>query len=540
MSSRLFPLALAALVALAPVEEARAQDQSAVQKMIDLNRQALAAFGAKDFEGAKSALMDAVVLGKEAGLTNDKMMARTYLHLGVVYVDGLKDRAKGLRYLALALRIRPDIPMTPSLATPTVTAAFEEAKRDPQGASAGTAAPAPKAAPAPAPKPAPPAPKPAPPPPPVVKAAPPPPPPPAPEPAPAPEPEPAAEAKDDEPDLPANLPTPLYCPNPDEAPPGEAITLRCVANPTIVVAKVLLYYRLPGGENFSQVPAEKSKKGWYIGTIPSDAATGKSLQYYFEARDKSAKEVASNGHNDSPNLMLIKQGAPVVGKGALAGLRFATGDKGNGPEENPLEAQETERLRAASGLGKNRRRAKAIFVGFSVGTGYGYHPASRLEYRTDLQIAAGLSSVGVMHFAPEIGYMITEAFSVSLQGRFQYIPEEGRAQANTGAPAHGANSVLAKLTYGFGLGNGQVTASLAAGGGEGYRLQVPPKPTNDSKTSLPRNDTVRAGPFIVAPGIGFLYHFHPAFGWVVDAKALIGMPDKGYAAEISTGPQVAF
>src|SRR3954454_3528872 len=133
MSSRLFPLALVALVAFAPGEEARAQDQSAIQKMIDLNRQALAAFGTKDFEGAKSALMDAVVLGKEAGLTNDKMMARTYLHLGVLYVDGLKDRPKGLRYLALALRIRPDIPMTPSLASPTVTAAFDEARKDPQG-----------------------------------------------------------------------------------------------------------------------------------------------------------------------------------------------------------------------------------------------------------------------------------------------------------------------------------------------------------------------------------------------------------------------
>jgi hypothetical protein len=534
MSPRLFPLALAALVLSAPVERARAQDQNAVQKMIDLNRQALTAFGAKDFEGAKSALMDAVVLGKEAGLTNDKMMARTYLHLGVVYVDGLKDRAKGLRYLGLALRLRPDIPMTPSLVTPTVTAAFEEAKKDPQAASAATAAPAPKPAPKAAPPPPPP-PKPAPPPPPVAKAPPPPPPPP------APEPEPAPEAKDDEPDLPANLPTPLYCPNPDEAPPGEAIVLRCVANPTLVVAKVLLYYRLPGGENFSQVPAQKSPKGWYIGTIPSDAATGRSLQYYFEARDSGAKEVASNGHNDSPNLMLIKEGAPVVGKGALAGLRFSSGDRSSGSEENPLEVQERERARAASGLGKGRRRAKSIFVGLSVGTGYGYHPATKLEYRNDLLIGAGLSSVGAVHFAPEVGYMLTEAFSISLVGRFQYIPPEGTLPANSGSPAKGANSVLGKLTYGFGLGDAQFTTSLALGGGEGFRLQVPPKPTpNNPRTNLPSNDTVRAGPFIVAPGIGFIYHFHPAFAWVVDAKALIGIPDPGYAGEISTGPQVAF
>ena len=55
MSSRLFPVALAALVALAPLHRAGAQEQNAVQKMIDLNRQALAAFGTKDFEGATAA-----------------------------------------------------------------------------------------------------------------------------------------------------------------------------------------------------------------------------------------------------------------------------------------------------------------------------------------------------------------------------------------------------------------------------------------------------------------------------------------------------
>jgi len=139
MSSRLFPV-VAALVALAPVG-ARAQDQTAVQKMIELNRQALAAFGNKDYEGAKSALMDAVVLGKEAGLANDKMMARTYLHLGVVYVDGFKDNEKGQRYFAMAQKVRADIELTPSLATPTVKAAFEAARGQSGAAKAEPAKP---------------------------------------------------------------------------------------------------------------------------------------------------------------------------------------------------------------------------------------------------------------------------------------------------------------------------------------------------------------------------------------------------------------
>jgi hypothetical protein len=529
-----FPIRVAAvsalMIALAPA--ARAQDQAVLQKMIELNRQALTAFAAKDFEGAKSALMDAVVMGKEAGLTNDKMMARTYVHLGVVYVDGFKDRAKGIRYLALALRIRPDIPMTPSLVTPTVTSAFEEARKDPQAvgmapAPKTPAPPKPVAAPVPAP-----APRPAPPP--VVKA----PPPPEPEPAPAPEPE--AEARDDEPDLPANLPTPLYCPNPDEAPPGEPIALRCVAAPTLAVSKVLLFYRLPGGETFSQVSTDRSRRGWYNGVIPSDAAAGKSLQYYFEARDASGKEVATNGRNDSPNLMLIREGAPIVGRGALAGLRFASGER-HGDEENPLEAQQSARERAIEDVGRRTRRAKSFFVGFGVGTGYGYHGPGRLEYRTDLKVDKGLASVGLLYFSPEAGYMITDGLSVSLQGRFQYIPEQGTAQPGTGSPAHGANSILAKLAYAFGHKNLQVQVSVSGGGGEGFRLQVPPK-----GTTLPRNDTVRVGPIVFGPGVGLLYNFIPRFAWALEARSLIGQqagtttPSWGYTVDISTGPQVSF
>jgi len=113
-------------------------------------------------------------------------------------------------------------------------------------------------------------------------------------------------------------------------------------------------------------------------------------------------------------------------------------------------------------------------------------------------------------------------------------------QPGTGSPAHGANSVLAKLAYAFGQKSAQFQVSFCAGGGEGFRLQVPPKRTNDPKTTLPRNDTVRAGPFIFGPGVGFLYHFFPAFAWGAEARGLMGTPNSGYAVEINTGPQVAF
>jgi hypothetical protein len=107
--------------------ESRAEP-AAVAKIVELNKSALAAFAAHDNDKAKEQLLEAVVLGKENNLGMHAAMARTYLHLGVVYVDGFKDSEKGQRYFAMAQKVRADIELTPSLATPTVKAAFDAAR----------------------------------------------------------------------------------------------------------------------------------------------------------------------------------------------------------------------------------------------------------------------------------------------------------------------------------------------------------------------------------------------------------------------------
>jgi len=118
---------LALLPTIVAAVEARAESP-AVEKIVALNKSAIAAFGAGDHEKAKTQLMEAVVLGKENGLGMHAAMARTYLHLGVVYVDGFKDKEKGQRYFTMAQKVRSDIELTPSLASPTVKAAFEAAR----------------------------------------------------------------------------------------------------------------------------------------------------------------------------------------------------------------------------------------------------------------------------------------------------------------------------------------------------------------------------------------------------------------------------
>ena len=63
----------------------------------------------------RDGLLEAILVGKRAGLGSHQMMARTYLHLGAVYITGFGDRDKGLRQFENAVKIRPGIQLTSAL-----------------------------------------------------------------------------------------------------------------------------------------------------------------------------------------------------------------------------------------------------------------------------------------------------------------------------------------------------------------------------------------------------------------------------------------
>ena len=90
------PLASFGAVALSP-RTAMAQDQAAVDKLVQMNKKALDDYDTLDWDAAKRILLDALVAGKKAGLDNHPVMGRTYIHLGAVYITGFKDRQKGLQ-----------------------------------------------------------------------------------------------------------------------------------------------------------------------------------------------------------------------------------------------------------------------------------------------------------------------------------------------------------------------------------------------------------------------------------------------------------
>jgi hypothetical protein len=467
------------------------------------------------------------------------------LHLGAVYFMGLEDRKSATRYFGLAKGIRADIRLTPSLATPALTAVFDKAvaitgesdaakpaatpsRRSPAPAAPPRAAPAtPAVAPAPA----------------------------------APATPPAAHGV---PELPAVLPSDLYCPAMEEAPEGQEIVIRCAVNPKLKAERVLLYFRSSGAPSYAVAAMQISPKGWLEASIPEEAATGESMQYYCEARDSDDNVVATSGQEDIPNPIILTPATPGQ---TPVGRRVATGGKGDG--DDPLKRIRDEQKSEKHELVLHRRRQGAIWLAPGVGTGAGYHLDSLLEWRKGLDVPtykAGLRWAGTLTGYLELGYLITDHIGVAAQGRYEWISSEGSGDHSDGSPATRAVLLLGRGLYylDVGSGNTQIQFSADLGYGDGYRFAFPPtNPTHQPELVDPRNpslgckkdttttppscipqptlvtDTVRSGPIVYGAGVGFIYHFNSHFAANAEVRILAAGPHFGLLAEGYLTLQVA-
>jgi hypothetical protein len=523
-------LACAGAAAL-PARSAKAQDQAAVDKLVQMNKKALDDYDTLDWDAAKRILLDALVAGKKAGLDNHPVMARTLIHLGAVYITGFKDKQKGMQSFSRALDIDPSIQLSKGIETAEVSAAFAEAQRNARGgggsASSGGGGDDSDASPAPKKKRRGP----------IMEG----------DAASSDQPKPKKHHGDEEPDLPAHIGA-LDCPEPDEAIIDKPLTVRCALNASLPVAGVYLMYRAPDKEDYNEVLMTKSPKGWLQARIPKKAVSGKSIQFYFEGRNAAGKPVVANGGSDSPNIVLVVE---EESKGEVS--KAGTGEE---PEENPLEDPEgNQRPRIHLGhLDKEREGLDTRFgkrkwwIGIGIGSGYGFAKGNGFEAVNKsiegkpcnpnstgfgcLQFKQGLAWSGIAHLDPEFGYAFSPGMALSVEGRLQYtgIPSKYSEFA-----ARGAIGVLAKLLFYTKQSQMRFFGGPLAGGGNFRFVGFPDEGATNGFSDF--KDTVVAGPLLIGGVAGLYYEMSKSASVVVEVHEILGLPTFGAVTDLKVGLQ---
>jgi hypothetical protein len=476
-------VALVAVLLLPLRAWAQGAPDEAVDKITQMNKDAITAYQAKKYEDARKILKQALDLASTAGLDNHPITARTHIHLGVVIIVGFGQRDLGIKQFKKALEIQSDINLTKSLVTPDLTDAFAEAKK-----------------PGPGPTPPPPVP----------------PPPPEPKEAKTPPPTEGKEPKEAK-TPPADEGTGgLVHEAVTEAKQGSAISITVGVPAELVFEKMVLAYRPDGATEFLGREMKQVSDGQYGAEIPTTATSGSVVAYYIEAEDADGGLVASRGSVDSPMEIHL------AGVGAR---HHADTDNDDDDEDEAPD---------------NR-----YFVGLMAGAGFGWATGDG-DTNADIAISpSGLALAGVGQIAPEVGYWFTSSLMFSGQLRYEYIT--GTTDVYATSPMHTyhtanyAVALFAKATWKYGEGSFHPFFSLAAGGGRirhvvSFRRQLLPTcGPNHNETCI---DTIGAGPVLLGPGAGFMYDITDRAALVVQANSTLGFPT--FTVNLDANVGVAF
>ncbi|MCS6912052.1 MAG: tetratricopeptide repeat protein [Myxococcota bacterium] len=113
----------------------------------------------------------------------------------------------------------------------------------------------------------------------------------------------------------------------DAVPPGKPVDVR-VQMPVMKGVKVKVYFRKEGQATFDVLEL-KRRGNEKVARLPASVSTGRTFQYYIEARDAAGTLIKSSGSEASPNIVLVDPAARPQLAGAEA----------EGPDEEELAAR---------------------------------------------------------------------------------------------------------------------------------------------------------------------------------------------------------
>lgn len=509
----LFAIVAAAVRLAAPEVQAAPSakvSEAPIDRMTRLNNEAIEDIRGQHFKAARYRLEIALAISETADLDHDEVTAWTYVHLAVVHLTGFKDRDAALAQFLMALRIDPNVTITPGLETPALRLAYLEAREQlglPPSPDSAMMAPSPDRSSSAVPQPA------------LIASA-----------AGAnavtsADGTPAPSAADDDPDPPAHLDVPLRCDVPVEAPHGKPPTIRCLTQKQPSRSTATLYIRGDGdGSSYSELPMQRKLKGWLAAVVPGEKMKGTRLTFYVKAQIPSLAEPIYNGHPEDPISIPIHEPAIPT------------------PAEPLPRPQTATAARKASASMSVRRAPKTWWFALGLGTGVVYHGRRSVDSgstvpNTELPVTvgSGFTHAGLLQLEPEVVYQLTRRFAVSLMGRYQIAPKDGAAdvgqrEIQTSALAGFVRGHLSfaergrwlpHTSAGIGLGNSFLGTIDARWGSDGYLLK--------------HSDTVHGGMVGLTAGVGIIYRIGPQVGIFADLNAIITVPKPMLLGELNFG-----
>jgi hypothetical protein len=182
------------------------------------------------------------------------------------------------------------------------------------------------------------------------------------------------------------------------------------------------------------------------------------------------------------------------------------------------------------------RRLRAVWLGWTFGSGVGYHGRRRLERRVDLEADAAFGAGHLGHFGPEVGFQWRERIALSLQTRHQVIPRQITDPTRIDSAQQWAHTLLGRGIYLLRDIHPRLQPYTGGvlGVGEGFRFRVEAAPSRTLSTS----DTIRGGPVVLGPIGGIIFRVLEGVSLVGEVRAMFGVPDPALMGDFSLGLQV--
>ena len=409
---RLLVFLLLLFAALGVPLGARAE-RSAVDQAERLCKLAMDDFDSLEFDSARQTLQNAINKLREADESESPVTATCHINLGIVFVAGFKDRQRGIQQFANALKIDPTLRLDSARATPELQGAFDAAVKQ------VAAEPRPKRR------------------------------------------ETAGEVGIDH--------SPI-----DESLAGEDIAIQAQLKPGMQASKMLVFYRT-GHKEFTSIPMQREEAtGAWKARIPGASVTGRSVQYYIEARDAQDRPIVDAGSPASPYIISID----TTPRKPQAPAASPPTSQPSAPALATAPAPATAPARPRREPVKESRPARGfwrLYADASIGFGFGVHPRgnhSEVAFQqgnnsnsfVPVTVDRGGVLVAPFHLTAGFGVHLTRAISLGILGRFQVVTA---ANAGTDANPPRPTAVAGLIRFRYQWERGRIKPYLHADVGAG-------------------------------------------------------------------------